>query len=178
VSLGHRETPGASERETRGGLDLDARYKAGPDFRLDLEGGLRFSNRPGWLDEYQPTPTGLGPTDRYGHLDLRLGAAITAIPLRHQHLRVGLRYTHLDYVDDPAYNAVDAPTHLVPGDRSEVTLDVSWRHFGDGYKSTWPAATSSSAPTSATRSRPIASRATTRAAGCTPRFTCSRRRAS
>ncbi len=134
VSLDHRETPGAHQRETRGGLDVDARYKTGPDLRLDLEAGLRFSHRPGWLDEYQPTAAGLGTTDRYGHLDLRIGAAIAAIPLRHQHVRAALRLTSLDYVDDPAYDAVDSPTHLVPGDRTEVTIELSWRHFGDGYK--------------------------------------------
>lgn len=134
ITLGHRETPGAELRETRGGVDLDARYKRSPRFRLDLEAGLRLTSRPGWEDEYQPTATGLGTTDRYSHRDLRLGGAISAIPLRHQHARLGLRLTDYDYTDDPAYDAIDAPTHLVPGDRVEVDLDASWRHFGDGWK--------------------------------------------
>lgn len=134
VEVGHRETPGAEQRETRGGVGVDARYRTGPDFRLDLDGGLRFAHRPGWLDEYQPLAGALGTTDRYSHLDLRLGAAITAIPLRHQHLRAGLRYTKLEYADDPNYDAIDTPTHLVPGDRGELELELSWRHFGHGYK--------------------------------------------
>jgi len=134
VRLAHRETPGATQRETRGGFDLDARYKTGPGFRLDLEAGLRFAQRPTWLDEYQPIAGGLGTTGRYSHLDLRLGAAIAAIPLRHQHVRAGLRYTDLAYDDDPTYDPIDAPTHLVPGDRREVDLDLSWRYFGDGWK--------------------------------------------
>ena len=134
VTIGHRETPGADLRETRGGIDADARWKRDARLRLDLELGLRLTSRPGWADEYQPTATGLGATDRYSHRDLRLGAALTAIPLRHQHARLGLRVTDYDYDDDPAYDAIDAAPHLVPGDRREIDLDGSWRHFGDGWK--------------------------------------------
>lgn len=134
VALAHRETPGATQRETRGGLAIDARYKTGPRFRLDLDGGLKFAHRPDWLDEYQPTATGLGTTDRYSHLDLHVGGAVTVLPARHQHVRIALGYTDLDYADDPDYDAIDAPTHLVPGDRGELDLDASWRWFGDGWK--------------------------------------------
>lgn len=134
VTIGHRETPGAELRETRGGVDADARWKRDARLRLDFELGLRLVSRPGWEDEYQPTATGLGSTDRYSHRDLRVGAAVTALPLRHQHARLGLRVTDYDYADDPAYDAIDAPTHLVPGDRREVDVDASWRHFGDGWK--------------------------------------------
>ncbi|MEZ4401237.1 MAG: hypothetical protein R3B06_14520 [Kofleriaceae bacterium] len=135
LTAAHRETPGAALRETRGGADLDARWKRSAAFRLDLEAGLRLVSRPSWDDQYQPLAGGgLGPTDRYSHRDLRLGAAVTGIPLRHQHARLALRFTDYDYVDDPDYSALDAPTHLVPGDRQTVDLDGSWRYFGDGWK--------------------------------------------
>ncbi|MBK9033490.1 MAG: hypothetical protein IPL61_19860 [Myxococcales bacterium] len=134
ITVGHRETPGAELRETRGGVDLDARWKRSPRLRVDLEAGLRLVSRPGWEDEYQPIAGGLGTTDRYSHRDLRFGGAVAGIPVRHHHARVGLRYTDYDYVDDPAYDGLDAPTHLVPGDRHEVDIDGSWRYFGDRWK--------------------------------------------
>lgn len=133
LEIGHRETPGAELRETRGALDLEARWRRGPRFRIENRAGLRAVWRPDWLDEYQPGAGGLMTTDRYSHWDRRLETAVAAIPVRHQHARLALAYERVDHAEDPTYDPIDAPTHLVPGDHDQVGLDGSWRYLGDGW---------------------------------------------
>jgi len=134
LTVGHRETPGTELRETRGGLDLEARWRRSPRLRVETAAGVRVVWRPGWLDEYQPTAGGLMTTDRYSHWDQRLSAAVVGIPVRHHHAKLEAWYRRVDHADDPSYDPIDAPTHLVPGDHDAIGLDGRWRYHGHGWK--------------------------------------------
>lgn len=135
IDARHRETLGASFDETRGGTGVELRYRRGPELRVSVEAKLSAVWRPDWPDPYQPIAAGgYQPTDRNSHWDRALGATLAAIPLRHQHARVRYAYDLVDYREDPNFDALDAPNHLVPSDHAQHTVDMSWRYFGRGWK--------------------------------------------
>jgi hypothetical protein len=135
LDASHRETQGASLDETGGSAGLELRYRHGPELRLAIEASISGMWRPDWPDQYQPLGDGSYlPTDRYSHWDRQVGATVAAIPLRHHHARAEYGYTLADYRQDPNFDPVNAPNHLVPSDHEQHTLDLSWRYFGDGWK--------------------------------------------
>jgi hypothetical protein len=135
VTIGDRETVGATFPERRAGVDARVRLERSPALRFSARAGVDGTWRPGWPDPYQPLADGsLAATSRRSHLDGGAGVGVAAIPLRHQHLRAEYDYRHVDYLDDAAYDPIDAPTHLVPGDHDEHALSLDWRHHGDGWK--------------------------------------------
>lgn len=135
ISVAHRETPGASLAETRGRLGAEVRYRHSPKLRLSGGGKIAAYYRPDWPDLYQPLGNGdYEGTDRYSHWDRTLSLDVAGIPLRHQHASVGYEYTVYDYAEDPNFDPNAEPTHLVPGDRSKHSLDLSWVYFGHRFK--------------------------------------------
>ncbi len=135
LDVGHRETQGASLRESKSYLEAELGHRWGPKLRVTGEARLGGVWRPGWPDQYQPLADGsYEPTDRYSHWDRRVGATVAGIPLRHHHARARYRYELVDYRQDPDYDPQVAPTHLVPADYGEHQLDLSWRYFGRGWK--------------------------------------------
>jgi hypothetical protein len=135
IDASHRATQGASVDETSGSAGLELRYRHGPELRLSVEAELSGVWRPDWPDQY--TPLGDGsymPTDRYSHWDREVGATVATIPLRHHHARAEYGYALVDYREDPGFDPVNVPNHLVPSDHEQHSLDLSWRYFGDGWK--------------------------------------------
>lgn len=131
----HRQTFGASLVTTDARAGVDATYRRSPRLRLGAGAELRGVWKPDWPDQYQPVAAGmLGTTDRYSHVDLSVGASVSAIPLRHWHARVAWAVDVVDYADDPSFNMIDEPTHLVPGDHTANALKGDWKYFGDGWK--------------------------------------------
>jgi hypothetical protein len=135
VDASHRETQGASLDETSGSAGLELRYRHGPELRLSVEAEVSGVWRPDWPDQYQPVGDGTYlPTDRYSHWDREVGATVAAIPLRHHHARIEYGYALVDYREDPNFDPVNAPNHLVPSDHELHSAGLSWRYFGDGWK--------------------------------------------
>lgn len=134
LAVDHRETVGASLRETdaRAGLDTDLRFS--PRLRVGLDLKLRGLWRPDWPDQYQPTAMGMATSDRFSHLDAGGEVSLTTMPFKHQHVRLEYGYQVIDYANDPNFDAIDEPTHLVPADHGEHQLGLSWRHFAQSWK--------------------------------------------
>ncbi len=135
VSIEDRETVGTHLPERSGDLDAELELRQGPRLRGSVHGGIAATWRPDWPDPYQPLAGGeLGATSRQSHWDREVGAEIAGIPLRHQHARLQYDHTIVDYDDDDAYDPIDAPTHLVPGDHTDDELEASWKHHADSWK--------------------------------------------
>lgn len=135
IDASHRETQGASLDETRGSAGVALRYRRGPELRVSVDAEVSAVWRPDWPDLYQPLADGsYATTDRYSHWDRELGVTVAGIPLRHHHARAKYEYSLVDYRQDPSFDALDAPNHLVPSDHDEHALDLSWRYFGRGWK--------------------------------------------
>lgn len=132
LSVDHRETVGFALREIRLGGGLVVSGRPAPWLTVEGRGGLTWTRRPDWADPYQPLlgpcgdPTGdLTPTDRYswvswrvaGELDFDLGDDVA--------LRTRGGFDRRTYTQDPAFDPILAPTHLVPGDR-----DRGWAGIG------------------------------------------------
>jgi hypothetical protein len=135
IGLSHSQTFGASLPELRASLDVEGRYRPSPRLRVEVSGGVLGVWRPGWPDLYQPLLTGAhAPTSRNSYFEGHLGAAVAGIPIRHHHARLSYEYASADYADDAAYDPVDAPTHLVPSDHGDHTIDAAWHYLGEGWK--------------------------------------------
>ncbi len=135
IEASHRETQGASFDETGAAAGAALRWRHSARLRITAEGELSGVWRPDWPDPYQPAPTGgTMTTDRYSHLDRSVGATVALIPIKHHHARVAYEYTLVDYRQDPAFDAIEEPNHLVPSDHEQHALDLSWRYFGSGWK--------------------------------------------
>lgn len=135
VSIADRETVGTHLPERAGDVDARIKLRHGPKLRGGVHAGVGGTWRPAWPDPYQPLAGGaLGATSRQSHWDREAGAEVAGIPLRHQHARLKYDHTVVDYDDDDAYDPIDAPTHLVPGDHTEDEVEATWKHHGRSWK--------------------------------------------
>jgi hypothetical protein len=81
--------------------------------------------RPNWPDLYQPLPNGeLLPTERFSYWQRRFEVGAQALLGRSSKARAALRYSLLDYRQDPAFLPVDEPNHLTPSDHQELALKL------------------------------------------------------
>lgn len=81
--------------------------------------------RPNWPDLYQPLPSGeLLPTNRFSYWERRFELGAQALWGRSTKARAAVRYSLLDYRQDPAFLPVDEPNHLTPSDHQELTLKL------------------------------------------------------
>ena len=122
MAFNHRETLGFDLPETRLSAGLETEARLTRRWHLDAQGSLGTVLRPGWSDPYQPVldasgqPTGLGSTDRYGYDQLRAGLGAGWHP-RAYALRLRGSIERRVYHNEPAWDPILAPTHLVPFDR-------------------------------------------------------------
>lgn len=142
LRLAHRrrETLGFSLAERTTGLGLSARWRPVDAWTVEAGGGLTWVDRPDWPDLYQPLldargePTGdYAPTDRYSRFDGGLYAGVAWRSADGVRLRLRTEVLSRAYTLDPAYDPVDRPTHLVPGDFTRAGLALrADRRFWDG----------------------------------------------
>lgn len=135
LEIAHHQTFGASLAELSGSGGVELRFRLGPELRIEAGGGVEGEWRPDWPDQYQPLANGdLAATDRYSNWTRGGGGRIAFIPIRHQHVDLSYRYELTDYADDPAFDPIDEPTHLVPSDHEEHSFGVGWHHHDDDFE--------------------------------------------
>ncbi len=135
LSLRHSEPMGVHLRETRAQAGLELDWRPTKKFRPFAEVRVVGVWRPDWPDLYQPDADGtLRSTSRHSYTKREAGFGFAAIPLRHHHARVKYGYTLVVYQQDPNFEAVARPTHLVPDDHDEHRIVVSWRYLTPAWK--------------------------------------------
>lgn len=127
LDIAHRQTFGEPLRETRLGGAVEARYRIARELRLSAAAGARAKLRPDWPDSYQPSGSRLLRTDRYTYGERFAQLGVTVHPGRHHWLRGSYQYSLLDYVTDPAFEAVARPNHLTPFDQDEHGGELGYR---------------------------------------------------
>jgi len=128
LDVRHRETAGARLRETRSAASVGAKLDIAKRTKLYGGAAIDWTRRPGWPDPYQPDGAGgVFATSRRSHWDRSFELGLLAMP-KHQRLRVEWRYTLADYDEDPMFDAVQAPTHLVPADHEEHRGRLIWAY--------------------------------------------------
>ncbi len=135
ISAARRQAVGTDLNENRGRIGAAVRYRQGPKLKLTWRADLAGRQRSNWPDQYQPNTDGsLKGTDRFSRWSPKLGFDLAAVPFFRQHIQLEYSFERFDYRQDPAFAAVDAPTHLVPGDRTEHRLHLSWLHTTSVWK--------------------------------------------
>ncbi len=128
LTASHRQTFLGSLPESRLQGAVEGQLRRFKAVRLDAALGAKGVLRQGWIDLYQPKTTGgYEHTGRYSYFEWFFSLGAVAKPARGQRVELDYRFRPTDYRDDPAFNANADPNHLVPGDRSEHLLTVSWR---------------------------------------------------
>lgn len=128
LNVQYRETFAGQVDETKGGVALRVEHEPLKWFKWGAQGEIFGVWRLDWPDQYQPLPDGsLMPTDRYSYYERRVGAELTVHPLRRHWLDLGYRYRLADYRQDPAFDPVAAPSHLVPSDNERHEAQLFWR---------------------------------------------------
>lgn len=134
LAIADREAFQGELTERSGKAELELTLRTSNRLRVTLSTEGRVTSRPDWPDLYQPRGDGtLGPTDRFSHLDVGGGLALTAIPIAHWHTHLDLAATRRDYVTDPMYS-LSRPTHIPPKDHVEMSAKADVRYFGEGWK--------------------------------------------
>jgi hypothetical protein len=115
------------------GAEGDVEHKVGESMRYGPIGGLSYTRRADWPDQYQPDGAGgLRPTDRFSHTDWYVGWQHRYLLGEKRNLRWKVRWARVDYKHDPNFNEADTtPTHLVPRDNSQLKFDTSYRTVRD-----------------------------------------------
>ena len=142
-----RESLGFSlaERHLYGGPFIDIRFKKKYTLSLFGEAGQMF--RPGYPDPYQPKLDANGdrtgallPTSRFSYFHAAGGADFSVKFQKRLSGKVYSEYAYRNNAADPSYDAVDNPTHLVPGDRHRARAGLGlsgyvgeriWRYMLD-----------------------------------------------
>ncbi len=148
LKFDERETVGfdLAERHVQGGGECVIRPAQA--WELGVTGGAGWFSKPRWADPYQPeldvadNRTGrLLPTDRYSYFHADAGASVERRLNRKLSLELYSAYYFQNNVEDPNYDEIDTPTHLVPGDRDRTrgglqltghTDERFWRYAIDG----------------------------------------------
>lgn len=132
IGVRHRQAFVTPWTETAGHGSFELRYRPVRRFRAELSGGAIARLRPAWLDLYQPiSPGNLSHTHRYSRWSRFLALELAGMPIQHEHLRLSYRYSYMKYWQDPHYQPLYYPTHLVPYDHTEHLIEASWHHLKD-----------------------------------------------
>lgn len=133
LGFSHRQTFGASLRETVADVGADAAYVQ-KTFETGPLAGYSYTWRPDWPDLYQPNGSGgLLPTDRYTHSRWFVGYRHWSKFGEGRHFRAKARWIQYSYVRDPHYDPAVSRVHLVPRDYHEARLDLSYRQVKHAY---------------------------------------------
>ena len=142
-----RESIGFSlaERHLYGGPFVDVRFKKKYTLSIFAEAGEKV--RPNHPDPYQPELDADGertgrllPTDRFSYFHASGGATLSVKFQKRLSGKVYGEYAYHNNAEDPSYDAVDSPTHLVPGDRDRARAGMGltgyvgeriWRYLLD-----------------------------------------------
>lgn len=128
VQLQQRETFAAHLDETQGSAALRVENKPLAWLKWAAQGELHGALRLNWPDQYQPQADGsLQSTDRYSYYERRVGAQLTLHPMRGHWADLAYRYRLADYRQDPAFDPIAAPSHLVPSDNERHEIELFWR---------------------------------------------------
>ncbi len=135
LSIRDRRTAFASLDETGGALGLRLRYRKTRALALTLRADLSGRWRGKWLDPYQPLANGeLGETDRQSRWKRKVGMDLASVFKKKHHAKISYAYEVYDYKEDPNFNALDAPTHIVPGDRIVHSAKLKWLRWSGKTK--------------------------------------------
>lgn len=135
VNLTQRSTFAESLDQTEGGVALKVESKQVPRLTLGAAAEVLGAFRPSWPDPYQPQTDGsLTKTDRHSYYERSLRVEAVARPARRNWLAAGYQYSLVAYEQDPAFDAFDAPSHLVPGDHERHQLELYWRFLKKPFK--------------------------------------------
>jgi hypothetical protein len=135
LQLSQRETFAASVDETQGAVSAKVESKIVPRLALSASAELSGTFRPTWPDPYQPRADGsLSSTDRNSYYERSLKAEAVLHPIRRHWIALGYDYTLAAYQQDPAFDAIEAPSHLVPGDHERHQVDLHWRWLQKPFK--------------------------------------------
>ena len=147
----YRHTWLAPLRELQGELGPNLSFKPVKQWEFEVEGGADGRYRPGWPDQYQVRPDGsLAPTDRFSSWAVHGGGSVRWGSFKKTRIKIAYELTRVDYLDDPAYDPNEEPTHLVPSDRWEHSvkldghrrwgnvsvkpgLDIEYKHYLNAY---------------------------------------------
>lgn len=117
---------GTELQQLDGQARVQLRWSPHRRFKLYLEGGVRGVLRQDWPDQYQPSSNTLLPTNRYSHWRQRYETEMAIVPKRHHHLWIRYRYEIVEYHQDPLFDGVNRPTHLLPRTNSNHTGRLAW----------------------------------------------------
>lgn len=124
-----RGTPGSELGESRGRVGLAGGWNLPKRLSLLAEVGVEGILRPNWPDLYQPNEEGqLAPTDRYSRWSRQARASASWRITRGVRLRFDYGYRLVVYEQDPNFDPLEAPTHLVPDDHQQhrAELEFAW----------------------------------------------------
>ncbi|MEM9488501.1 MAG: hypothetical protein AAGC55_05125 [Myxococcota bacterium] len=135
LSVSHRETQGVALSETRAGSGLELEYRPSKRFRVGVSAKLAGAWRPDWPDQYQPLDDGtLQGSDRKSFWRRQTGAEVYGRPFGRHRLRAKYDYALIDYRQDPMFDAIEEPNHLVPSDHSRHSASLSWAYWARSWK--------------------------------------------
>ncbi len=118
LAYSQRTTAPSVVPETRGSAGLEGQWRVVPSVALSGGAGAHGAFRPSWPDPYQPLLDGkLGTSNRASYFarDLEVGTALG----RRRTVELHYEYTLIDGTDDPTFEPIERPSHLVPADRDE-----------------------------------------------------------
>ena len=135
IRVAHRETQGADLSESRVKSGAELSYRPSKRFRIGASAQVAAVWRPDWPDLYQPMADGqLLGSDRKSFWRRTAGAEIYGRPIGALRTRAEYEYSLVDYRQDPTFDAVAEPNHLVPSDHGKHTASLSWRYWGKSWK--------------------------------------------
>lgn len=129
IALDHRYTLPRSLDQTTASAGVDVGAEPLEDLEIEVDALLRATLRPGWPDLYQPDHGQLLPTDRYSHSDWEVGLRFVAEPVNHHKVKLKARYGQVSFTKDPAFDPLERPNHLTPGDHDQLEGEVAWRYL-------------------------------------------------
>jgi hypothetical protein len=135
IEMSYRRTFPGDLSEAIGRSDLELRWRPDRRFRIEVGGGASGALRLGWPDQYQPLPTGgLGSTDRFSFWSWRTWIELGGAPVRHHHAHLRYGYESTDYGEDTAFDPYNEPTHLVPSDHEQHSLELAWHWLSGPWR--------------------------------------------
>jgi hypothetical protein len=112
--------------ETRLKGDVEAELKATRAIHPFAGAGALLVLRPTWPDLYQPVDGDYLHTGRFSYFERELALGSELNVGRGSELEVQYRFARRTYQQDPAFEPIERPNHLAPGDRDEHRIGLQW----------------------------------------------------